>query len=34
MVLELDHIQQTMNIVVSFTELHLENKQHAVEDAC
>jgi hypothetical protein len=30
MVLQLDHIQQEMNIVVSFTEL-LENKQHAVE---
>jgi hypothetical protein len=28
MLLELDHIQQEMNIAVSFTEL-LENKQHA-----
>jgi len=28
MLLELDHIQQEMNIMVSFTEL-LKNKQHA-----
>ena len=33
MVLDLDHIQQEMNIVVSFTEL-LKNKESAVEAAC
>jgi len=32
MVLQLDHIQQEMNIVVSFTEV-LKTKQHTVEAA-